>query len=78
MRAIRYGLPAVLALTGLGFLIVRQDTLGLEMWAMLTGSAISILLFNLLFRLGASGDRERQAEVEAREYFSRHGRWPDE
>jgi hypothetical protein len=23
------------------------------------------------------GDREREAEDRAREYFDRHGRWPD-
>lgn len=78
MRSLRYGLPAALAIAGVLFLAIRRDTLGLEMWAMLWGSAISVLLFNLLFRLGASGDRERQAEAEAREYFAKHGRWPDE
>lgn len=78
MLGLRYGLPAALAIAGVLFLVIRRDTLGLEMWAMLWGSAMSILLFNLLFRLGVSGDRERQAEAAAREHLRRHGRWPDE
>jgi len=78
MRSLRYGLPAALALAGVLFLAIRRDTLGLEMWAMLWGSAISILLFNVLFRLGATGDRERVAEEQAREHLRIHGRWPDE
>jgi len=45
---------------------------------MATGAALAVLLLNLLFRFGAEGDRERQAEEAAREYFARTGRWPDE
>jgi len=78
MRALRYGLPGVLALIGFAFLIIRRDTTGIEMWAMLVGAALAVLLMNLLFRMGQSGERERDAEIEAREYLSRHGRWPDE
>jgi hypothetical protein len=78
MRSLRYGLPAALAIAGFAFLIIRRDTTGFEMWSMLVGAAISVLLFNVLFRMGASGDRDRQSEHEAREYFAKHGRWPDE
>jgi hypothetical protein len=42
------------------------------------GAALSVLLLNWLFRLGAEGDLERQREEEAREYMARTGRWPDE
>jgi hypothetical protein len=45
---------------------------------MLVGAGLAVLLFNVFFRIGASGDAERRAEEEAREYFSRHGHWPDE
>ncbi len=37
-----------------------------------------MLLINLLFRLGVSGDREREREEEARRYLDEHGVWPDE
>jgi hypothetical protein len=31
-----------------------------------------------MFRLGVSGDRERETEEEARRYLEKHGHWPDE
>ena len=37
-----------------------------------------ILLLNVLYRVGVSGDRERDDEEAARDYFDAHGRWPDE
>jgi hypothetical protein len=78
LNALRYGLPLAFIVAGFIVLIVRRDTTGLEGWAMLVGAGISVLLFNILFRMGASGDRERREEEEAREFFSRHGHWPDE
>ncbi len=32
----------------------------------------------VLIRISRQGSLERLAEDEAREHFSRHGRWPDE
>ncbi len=78
LLALRYGLPMAFILAGFVLLIVRRDTTGLEGWAMLVGAGIAVLLFNLLFRIGASGDADRRAEEEAREFFSQHGHWPDE
>ena len=40
-------------------------------------AGLAIYLINWLFRAGASGDRERESEDAAREYFDLHGRWPD-
>jgi hypothetical protein len=39
---------------------------------------VAVLLLNLLFRIGAEGDKDRDREQEARDYFSEHGRWPGE
>jgi len=36
-----------------------------------------VLLLNVLYRIGVEGDKERDREEEAREYFDQHGRWPD-
>jgi hypothetical protein len=47
-------------------------------FAILVGAGLSVALINVLFRLGASGDRERDDEERAREFFSEHGHWPDE
>jgi ABC-type transport system involved in cytochrome bd biosynthesis fused ATPase/permease subunit len=78
MTLVRYVLPAALAIAGILFLTIRMDTLGIEMFAMLVGAALSVLLLNWLFRLGSKGDEERAAEAAARDYYSAHGRWPDE
>ena len=78
MLAIRYALPAVLFLVGLGLFLLEPNSIGLEGLAMGTGAALSLLLLNVLFRAGVKGDRERVQEEAAREHFSRTGRWPDE
>ena len=78
MLAVRYGLPAVIALAGVLVLIFNRTINGLEAFAMGVGVAASILLLNVLYRVGVSGDRERDDEEAARVYFDEHGRWPDE
>lgn len=78
MIAVRYVLPAVIALAGVIVLIFNQTINGLEAFAMGIGVAGSILLLNILYRVGVSGDRERDEEEAARAYFDEHGRWPDE
>jgi hypothetical protein len=45
---------------------------------MAVGSGLSVLMVNFLFRLGVSGDRDREREEEARRYFDAHGVWPED
>lgn len=78
LLALRYGLPAAVVLAGFVILFTVDGSRRWEGWAMCVGAGLSVLLLNWLFRLGAQGDRERDAEAEAREYYSRHGHWPDE
>ena len=78
MLAVRYLLPLLLFLAGIVMLLIQPNSIGLEGFAMATGAALSVLLLNWLFREGVRGDRERDAEQEAREYYAKHGRWPDE
>jgi hypothetical protein len=79
MYAIRYLLPLAIFLLGCALLIADGGgTTGWEGFFMATGAALSVLLLNWLFRLGAEGDRERDAEEQAREHMARTGRWPDE
>jgi hypothetical protein len=33
---------------------------------------------NVLMRAGITGDKDRDREDEARDYFDQHGRWPDD
>ena len=78
LRAVRYWLPIALVLAGIVSLFVIDSSDRFEAFAMLVGSGLSVALLNVLFRYGSRGDRERQAEDDAREYYAEHGRWPDE
>jgi hypothetical protein len=78
MIAVRYVLPAVIALVGIVVLILDQSLIGLEGFVLFIGAAGSILLLNVLHRIGVSGDVERDREEAARTYFDEHGEWPDE
>jgi hypothetical protein len=78
LQTVRYIVPAVLVVVGFVILFTTDASLRWEGWAMCVGAGLAILLLNVLYRYGASGDKERDAEDEAREYFSRHGHWPDE
>ena len=75
---VRYGIPAILIVAGFVVLFVVDDTAKWEGWAGLVGAGLAVLLLNWLFRIGAAGDRERQDEEAARDFFSEHGHWPDE
>jgi hypothetical protein len=74
--ALRYGLPAVLVVAGFVLLFTVDGSLRWEGWAMCVGSGLAILLMNVLFRFGSKGDRERDREVAAREFYAEHGYWP--
>jgi hypothetical protein len=78
VAAIRYGLGALMVIGGIVVLIVNPGGFGADGFAMAVGGGLSVLMINFLFRLGVSGDREREAEEQARRYFDKHGRWPDE
>lgn len=78
LTTIRYVLPAVLVLAGFVILLTANDSLKWDGWAMCVGAGLALLLLNVLYRYGAQGDRERDAEESAREYFGKHGRWPDD
>jgi hypothetical protein len=51
---------------------------GVEIGAMLMGSAFAVLLMNVFFRIGVEGENDRDREEAARVYFDQHGHWPDE
>jgi hypothetical protein len=76
--AVRYVLPGAIALIGVLVLIFNHSINGLEGFALFVGVAGSVLLLNVLYRVGVSGDAERDREEQARTYFDDHGRWPDE
>jgi hypothetical protein len=76
---VRYILPLCIFLLGCVMLIIDGGgQVGWEGFFMAAGAALAVLFLNWLFRLGAAGDREREDEEAAREYFARTGHWPDE
>ena len=79
MLGVRYGVPLVIGLTGVVvFAAVSDREVAVEIGAMFWGVAIAVFLLNFFYRMGASGDVDRDREQEARDYFDEHGHWPDE
>jgi hypothetical protein len=76
LDVVRYVLPAAVVLGGL-VVMAFGDENHLEGGAGIVSAGLAIFFLNWLFRAGISGDREREAEEAARDYFERHGRWPD-
>ncbi len=78
MIVVRYGIGVVMVMAGIVMIAVNPGGFGVDGFAMAVGGGLSVLLINYLFRLGVSGDREREQEEAARRYFDEHGVWPDE
>ena len=74
LHAIRYGIPLVLLIAGV---VVGAAADSIAAAALFFSAASAVLLLNVLYRIGVQGDKEREREEQAREYFDRHGRWPD-
>jgi hypothetical protein len=76
LRGIRYVLPAVVTVAGLAIMAMGSES-DLEGGAAIVSAGLAIYFLNWLFRIGVAGESQRDAEDAAREYFDRHGRWPD-
>jgi len=76
LRVLRYVLPAVVVIAGLTVMAMGSET-ELEGGASIVSAGLAIFLLNWLVRLGVAGEHERDLEDAARDYFDRHGRWPD-
>jgi hypothetical protein len=79
MFGVRYGVPGLIGLAGVVvFAAVSDREVAVEIGAMFWGVAIAVFLLNFFYRMGASGEVDRDREQEARDYFDAHGHWPDE
>lgn len=78
VNAVRYGIPLACIVAGVVFALIDHEGTGAETWAMFTGAGVSVLLLNVLYRMGVDGDKDRDSEARAREYFDEHGHWPDQ
>ena len=77
LSAIRYGIPLVLLIAGT-IVSATAGGVGIAAGALFFSAASAVLLLNVLYRIGVEGDKERDREQSAREFFDKHGRWPDE
>ena len=75
---VRYGIGAIGVVAGFVVLIVDPGGFGVDGFGLLEGAGLSVLMLNWIYRIGVAGDREREAEEEARRYLEKHGHWPDE
>ena len=74
----RYVLPGLIVVGGLVAILVGGSDSAFHGGMGVIGAGIAVWLLSFFYRVGASGDRDRDAEDEARAYFDAHGRWPDE
>ena len=75
----RVWLPLTIAVAGVVAIVVghaRTPVAGAGV--VLLGTALIVWMINWMFRMSVESNRDRDREEEAREYFDRHGRWPDE
>jgi hypothetical protein len=77
MHVVRYGIPLLLLVVGV-VVSATAGGVGIAAGALFFSAASAVLLLNVLYRIGVQGDRERDTEQEARDFFDEHGRWPDE
>jgi hypothetical protein len=73
---VRYVLPGAIVLAGLVTMSLGSEA-ELEGGAGIVSAGLALYFINWLFRTGAAGDRAREAEDAARDYYDRHGRWPE-
>ena len=73
--AFRYALPTVVTLAGAVIMSFGSEV-DLEGGASIVSAGLAIYFVNWLFRIGVEGDREREREDAARDYFDEHGHWP--
>lgn len=75
---VRTWLPAIVVLGGVALICIERTETALEGGAGIIGAGLSIWLFNVLLRVGYTGEKDRHEEQDAREFFDRTGVWPDE
>ncbi len=79
LAATRVWLPFVIAVAGVAGVVIGHGHSGAAAAGVgLIVAALIVWMINWLFRMSVASNRDREREEEAREFFDRHGRWPDE
>jgi hypothetical protein len=74
---LRYVLPGIVVLGGLVVMAFGSEA-DLEGGAGIVSAGLAVYAMSWLYRASVDGDRTRDEEEAARDYFGEHGRWPDE
>ena len=84
LAATRIWLPVAIAVAGV-VAIVLGGARTTGHGAILSAAGVALLIvalivwmINWMYRMSVESNRDREREERAREYFDRHGRWPDE
>jgi hypothetical protein len=79
LSATRVWVPVLIAIAGvIGIVIGHGKSAAAGAGVGLVIVALIVWMINWMFRMSVESNRDRDREEEAREYFDRHGRWPDE
>ena len=77
VRLLRWWIPAALCLVGVVLLVAENfDAFGVSAFAAFAGAGSSTWLINWLWRIGVSGDEEREREAKDRAFLATRARWP--
>jgi drug/metabolite transporter (DMT)-like permease len=75
----RIWLPGAIGIAGVALIVIGRGHTGAA--AVGVGFllvALIVWMINWMYRMSIDSNRERDREEAARDYFSEHGRWPDE
>jgi len=87
LTATRLWLPLAIAACGVALIVLGHGRVstGGDPHTVLSAAGVALLIvavivwmINWMFRMSIESNREREREEEARDYYGRHGRWPDE
>jgi hypothetical protein len=81
MAATRVWLPVAIVAAGVTCVIIGgagSDSVLAGAGVALILAAVAVWMINWMYRMSVQSNRDREREEQAREYFHRHGRWPDE
>jgi hypothetical protein len=79
MRVVRVWLPVAIIVAGVIAIVATGGSeAGWEGGVAIVAAGMSVWLLNVIFRVGVSGERDRDAEDDARAFYDEHGYWPDE
>ena len=78
LLAVRYGLPLAIVVAGFVVMVVGSSPSAVHGGLGIVGAGLAVGLLNVFYRMGVSGDKSRDDEDAARDYFDVHGHWPDD